>query len=216
MTVRDISIAMGPGTPEWPGDQPFSCGWTMTIANGGSVNLSAITSSPHVGTHADAPLHVRDGWPASHELPLAPFAGRALVCSVDPSMDTVEMQNLASLPARGRVERLLLRTQCSITGGRFPDRWPVLSVAAVQMLLERGLALLGVDTPSVDARHSKTLEVHKTLFGGGAFNVENLDLRAVEDGEYDLVAYPMLVEGVDAAPVRAVLRTRTEDRGRGA
>jgi arylformamidase len=46
------------------------------------------------------------------------------------------------------------------------------------------------------------------LFSGGAFNLENLDLRAIEDGEYDLVAYPILLEGVDAAPVRAVLRDK--------
>jgi arylformamidase len=208
---RDISIAMGLRTPEWPGDQPFSCGWTMTIAGGGSVNLSAITASPHVGTHADAPLHVRDGWPASHQLPLAPFAGRALVCSVDPSIETIEMRNLASLPHRGRVKRLLLRTQCSIASGSFPDRWPVLSLETVRILLDRGLALLGVDTPSVDARHNKTLEVHKALFAGGAFNVENLDLRSVEDGEYELFAYPMLLEGLDAAPVRAVLRTMRKE-----
>jgi arylformamidase len=208
MKERDISIAVGPSTPEWPGDQPFSCGWTMTIAGGGSVNLSAITTSPHVGTHADAPLHVRDGWPASHQLPLEPFAGRAVVCSVDPAIDTIEMRNLASLPPRGAVERLLLRTQCSIAVGGFPDRWPVLSLETVRLLLDRGLALLGVDAPSVDARHSKTLEVHQALFGGGAFNLENLDLRSVEDGEYELIAYPVLLAGVDAAPVRAVLRQR--------
>lgn len=205
MTEQDISIAMGARTPEWPGDQPFSCGWTMKIATGGSVNLSAITTSPHVGTHADAPLHVRDGRPASHELPLAAFAGRAFVCSVDASLDSVRLEDLASLPD-GRVERLLLRTQCSTAAGRFPERWPVLTVAVVRALVGRGLKLLGVDTPSVDARHSKTLEVHHALFDAGAFNLENLDLRSVEDGEYELVAYPVLLEGVDAAPVRAVLR----------
>ena len=210
MTERDISIAMGPRTAEWPGDQPFSCGWTMTIAGGASVNLSAITTSPHVGTHADAPLHVQDGWAASHELPLSPFAGRAVVCSVDPSIDTIEIRNLASLPPVGRVERLLVRTQCSIATGTFPDRWPVLSLEAVRTLLDRGLRLLGVDTPSVDARHNKTLEVHKTLFSGGAFNLENLDLRSVEDGEYELVAYPLLLDDLDAAPVRAVLRSRID------
>jgi arylformamidase len=199
---------MGPNTREWPGDQPFSCGWTMTVAGGGSVNLSAITTSPHVGTHADAPLHVHDGWLASHELPLAAFAGRAIVCSVDASIDAIEPRHLTSLPSRGAVERLLLRTQCSVAGGHFPERWPVLSVETVRMLLGRGLRLLGVDTPSVDGRHSKTLDVHKALFSGGAFNLENLDLRAIEDGEYELAAYPILLEGVDAAPVRAVLRDK--------
>lgn len=207
MSERDISIPMGASTPEWPGDQPFSCGWTQTLTRGGSVNLSAITTSPHVGTHADAPLHVRDGWPASHEVPLAPFAGPATVCRVDASLDTIEMQHLPALGATGRIERLLVRTDCSVAGGRFPERWPVMSLAAIRALLERGLVLLGVDTPSVDARHSKTLDVHHALFGGGAFNIESLDLRGVDDGEYGLVAYPILLHGLDAAPLRAVLRT---------
>lgn len=211
MRELDISIPMGSQTPEWPGDQPFSCGWTLTLAGGGSVNLSAITTSPHVGTHADAPLHVHDGWLASHELPLRAFAGRAFVCSVDPSIETVEPRHLTSLPQGGPVERVLLRTQCTVAGGTFPTRWPVLSVQTIRALLARGLVLLGVDTPSVDGRHSKTLDVHKALFNGGAFNLENLDLRSIEDGEYDLVAYPVLLAGLDAAPVRAVLRRFEEE-----
>lgn len=206
MRELDISIPMGSRTPEWPGDKPFSCGWTMTLAGGGSVNLSAITTSPHVGTHADAPLHVRDGWLASHELPLSAFAGRASVCSVDPSLETVELKDLTSLPSRGPVERLLLRTQCSVAGGSFPKRWPVLSVEAVRVLLGRGLVLLGVDTPSLDGLHSKTLPVHHALFSGGAFNLENLDLRSIADGEYELIAYPLLLADLDAAPVRAILK----------
>ncbi len=206
MRELDISIPMGSRTPEWPGDTPFSCGWTMKLAAGGSVNLSTITTSPHVGTHADAPLHVHDGWPASHELPLTAFAGRAFVCSVDPSIDTVAAEDLRSLPSRGPVERLLLRTQCSVAGGSFPKRWPVLSVATVRVLLERGLVLLGVDTPSLDGLDSKTLDVHKALFSGGAFNLENLDLRSIADGEYELVAYPLLLADLDAAPVRAILK----------
>lgn len=206
MRELDISIPMGSRTPEWPGDKPFSCGWTMTLAGGGSVNLSAITTSPHVGTHADAPLHVRDGWLASHELPLSAFAGRASVCSVDPSLDTVELKDLTSLPSRGPVERLLLRTQCSVAGGSFPKRWPVLSVEAVRVLLGRGLVLLGVDTPSLDGLHSKTLPVHHALFSGGAFNLENLDLRSIADGDYELIAYPLLLADLDAAPVRAILK----------
>jgi arylformamidase len=216
VSERDISIPMGRATPEWPGDQPFSCGWTQTLARGDSVNLSAITTSPHVGTHADAPLHVRDGWAGSHDIPLSPFAGRAIVCRVDPSLETIETGHLHTLPPTGKVKRLLIRTDCSVAAGRFPERWPVVSVDAIRSLLQRGLVLLGVDTPSVDARHSKTLDVHHALFSGGAFNIESLDLRGVDDGEYELVAYPVLLHGVDAAPLRAVLRgMRTEDRGSG-
>lgn len=193
---RDISIALRPGAPEWPGDTPYSCRWTQQLARGDTVNLSAVTTSPHVGTHADAPLHVHDGWPASDDLPVEVFAGPATVCSFD---------RVDALP-RVPLERLLLRTGASTAAGVFPAEWPTLSVRQVESLLARGLRLLGVDAPSVDARHSTTLEVHHALFAGGAYNLENLDLRDVPDGAYDLVALPVKIVGLDAAPVRAALR----------
>lgn len=207
MSIRDISITIGEGTPEWPGDTPFSCRWTWAIARGDSVNVSEIRSSPHVGTHADAPLHVHDDWPASHELPLEPFMGRAFVLSVDPSLPLIEPAYLAPLLSSAPVERLLLRSGRSIASGAFPDAWPALSDAALRLLLGRGLRLLGVDSPSIDLRTSTTLDIHNSLFAAGAYNLENLDLRGVEDGPYDLIAPPLKLLSADAAPVRALLRS---------
>jgi arylformamidase len=63
-----------------------------------------------------------------------------------------------------------------------------------------------VDAPSVDERESKTLPVHHCLFDGGANILENLDLRTVADGVYELLALPVKLAGLDAAPVRAALR----------
>lgn len=202
----DISVMVRPGTPEWPGDTPYACGWTARIGPDSAVNTSSLTMSPHVGTHADAPLHVRDGWPGTDALPLAAFAGRAWVCEVPPDLDTVALEDIAGLPAEGKVERLLLRTGCTVAGGAFPKRWPVLAIPALEALLVRGLVLLGVDTPSVDARHSKVLEVHRALFGGGAYNIESLDLRRAPLGAHELLALPLALEGLDGAPLRAALR----------
>jgi arylformamidase len=199
---RDISIALASGAPEWPGDTPYSCRWTQQLARGDTVNLSAVTLSPHVGTHADAPLHVHDGWPASDDLPIDVFCGPATVCAFD---------NVDALPDRP-LERLLLRTGRSTAAGAFPDEWQVLTVRQVETLLARGLRLLGVDAPSVDTRHSTGLDVHHALFGGGAYNLENLDLRDVPDGEYELVALPIKVLGLDAAPVRAILKAAPGSR----
>jgi arylformamidase len=118
----------------------------------------------------------------------------------------VEPAQLASLPS-GRIERLLLRTGQTIAEGGFPSSWPVLDEPALRLLLSLGLRLLGVDSPSVDARTSTTLEIHKALFAAGAYNIENLDLRGVPDGEYDLIALPLKIMSIDAAPVRALLRS---------
>ena len=204
--LRDISVALQAGTPEWPGDTPFSCGWSWAMAKGASVNVSAISTSPHVGTHADAPLHVRDGWPGSHELPLEVFFGPALVVDVSDADGPLDLPALeARLPAGAALERLLLRTGRTVANGRFPESWPTLTEDATRALLGRGLRLLGVDAPSVDARESTSLPVHHMLFSGGAFNLENLDLRRTPPGRYDLIAFPLRIMALDAAPVRAVL-----------
>jgi arylformamidase len=205
--LHDVSVVVRVGTPEWPGDAPFECGWTTRIAEGASVNLSRVGGSPHVGTHADAPLHVHDGWPASDSLPLEAFLGDALVLDVSDAPAGPLPLDVGD-PRLAGVERLLLRTGRCIADGSFPPDWPVLDSGGAARLAERGLRLLGVDAPSVDARHSTRLEVHHALFGGGAFVLENLDLRGVREGRYELIALPQRLAALDAAPVRAVLRSR--------
>ena len=203
--ILDISVLVQPGTPEWPGDVPFTCGWSARIEQGASINLSHVAGSPHVGTHADAPLHVRDGWPASDQLPLEPFMGPVMV--IDVTRAPVGSLTLDADDSRlAGCERLLLRTDRTIAEGAFPDGWPVLSAATAVLLAAGGVKLVGVDAPSVDERESKSLEVHNALFGGGAYVLENLDLRGVAEGRYDLIALPQRLGGLDAAPVRAVLR----------
>jgi arylformamidase len=203
--ILDVSVLVRPGTPEWPGDVPFSCGWSCRLADGASVNLSHTAGSPHVGTHADAPLHVRDGWPGSGLLPLEAFLGPSVVIDVSDEPDGPLALDANDARLAG-CERLILRTGRTIANGFFPAGWPVLAARVAGALAARGVRLVGVDAPSVDERESKTLDVHHALFGGGAYVLENLDLRAVEPGRYELIALPQRLEGLDAAPVRAVLR----------
>lgn len=205
MRLRDISVTLSSDTPEWPGDTPFACGWTSSTANGAAVNLSTITCSPHVGTHADAPLHVRDGWPGSHELPLEAFYGPAVVIDVSEAKGEISFEAIEPLLTSEDPERLILKTGCTVATGIFPEDWPSLSESCARSLLGLGLKLLGVDAPSVDQRDSKSLAVHKMLFSGNAFIIENLDLRRTPSGSYDLMAFPVKMMSLDAAPVRAVL-----------
>ena len=205
MRLRDISVSLSATTPEWPGDTPFSCVWTATISNGSSVNLSSVTSSPHVGTHADAPLHVRDGWAGAHELPLDAFYGPATVVDVTTSSGEIGFEVIEPHIQGQSLERLILKTGATIASGTFPEEWPTLSESCARTLLGFGLRLLGVDAPSVDSKENKSLAVHKMLFSGNAFILENLDLRRTPAGMYDIIAFPIKMMSVDAAPVRAIL-----------
>lgn len=202
----DISVTLAPGTPEWPGDTPFSCGWSWQMAAGASVNVSVLTTSPHVGTHADAPLHVRDGAASSDQLPLDVFIGPAVVLDISHLAGEVDREALRTAGLGTVPARLLLKTNRSIASGVFPEAWPALSPACVASLAAEGLRLVGLDCPSVDLRESKDLATHHALFGSGAFVIENLDLSRVSPGAYELLAAPLKLGGLDAAPVRAVLR----------
>ena len=206
LTLRDISVTLNPDTPEWPGDTPFTCGWASLMGAGASVNVSTFTSSPHVGTHADAPLHIGEGLSGSHELSLDAFYGPAIVVDVSSLSKEIEIEELEKIQSLPFVERLLLRTGRSIASGAFPEDWPTLSEICVRTLLGRGLRLLGVDSPSVDQRDSKNLPVHHMLFDSNAAILENLDLRRVTPTMYELMAFPLKLMALDAAPVRAVLR----------
>lgn len=208
--IIDISIPVSAATPVWPGDTPFTCRWTWSMAEGSSVNVSTIGGSPHAGTHADTPLHVSRDGAASESLPLDVFRGPAIVLQINGGVRELAIDDIdARLDAAGlrdvRIERLLLRTDCGIASGTFPDAWPVLSDECAHALVARGLRLLGVDAPSVDERESKTLDVHHALLDHGACVLENLDLRAAPAGVYVLDALPLSVVGLDAAPVRAIL-----------
>lgn len=117
----------------------------------------------------------------------------------------ISFSMLEPLIAAHPIDRLILKTGCTVATGTFPESWPTLSEACARSLLGLGLKLVGVDAPSVDARESTSLAVHKMLFSGNAFILENLELRRTPPGRYELIAFPVKMMSLDAAPVRAIL-----------
>jgi arylformamidase len=78
-----------------------------------------------------------------------------------------------------------------------------LDEAAAATVVADGVRLLGVDIASVGDERA-----HEVLLGAGVVVVENLDLSAVEPGEYELYCLPLRIEGCDGAPARAILVRR--------
>ncbi len=203
--LYDISRTLAPGTAVWPGDTPFGLAWVSRMEQGDSVNVSALTLSPHTGTHADAPLHYNVKGLAMAHVPLDLYIGPALVAELDVP-GKIEAEDLAALDLKG-APRLLIKTAA---GARPDDEWrdefPWFSVAAVQWLAQNGVRLIGTDAPSVDEMTSKTLDAHHALDAAGINILENLQLSAVPPGLYELIALPLKLLN-DGSPVRAILRT---------
>jgi arylformamidase len=177
--IYDVSVPVAPGAWVWPGDRVYERAWTWRIADGATCNVGQITLSCHTGTHIDAPYHFAESGATVEVVPLEACVGPAVVVS------------LAGL-AGARAERILLRG-----GGVAP------TAAQIERLGD--LKLFGTDAPSVDAMDSKTLDIHHALWRRGTVILEGLDLSAVPDGDYQLIALPLKLAGMDASPVRAIL-----------
>ncbi len=201
----DISPAVHPGSPVFPGDTPYQQQWCATIAPGCPVNVSSITLSPHVGAHADAPLHYDAQGASIGYLPLEPFLGRCRVVHAIGCGALIEWSHLAHALA-DLPPRVLVRTYAQA-----PTHWDAHLAAyapdTIERLADLGVQLVGIDTASIDPADSKQLASHQVIRRRGLRVLENLVLDAVPEGDYELIALPLKLTSADASPVRAVLRS---------
>ena len=98
----------------------------------------------------------------------------------------------------------LLRTTHTVN-----QTWASFTAIAPETLAQlatKCIALIGIDTPSVDPANSQDLPSHHQLLAHGLRVLENLVLDDVPEGDYELIALPLKLMRADASPVRAILR----------
>lgn len=203
----DISRTLTPSLAVWPGDTPFSAQVVSRVSEGEVSNLTTLTFSSHIGTHADAPYHVKDDGLTMAQVSLAAYIGPATVVTVRRRAGALTP---ADFPAVNwtQVRRLLVHSKASTwPADCFLSEYVYPSPELVDFLAERGLILFGSDAPSVDPVDSVALPGHHGLIDHGIAILENLLLTGVPDGRYELIALPLKIEGGDGSPVRAILRT---------
>ena len=201
----DISPPVQEGTPVFPGDTPYRQRWAASIAPGCPVNVSTLTLSPHVGAHADAPLHYESGGTPVGALDLEPYLGPCRVIhaiGLGPLLTWDHLVHaLQALPAR-----VLLRTYRRAPVDRWDPQLAAFAPETIERLADAGVRLVGIDTASIDPADSKSLESHQAIRRRGLRVLENLVLDEVPEGDYELIALPLKLMTADASPVRAVLR----------
>jgi arylformamidase len=205
--VWDISPAISADTPVFPGDTAYLQRWTSQIGFDCPVNVSAVTMSPHVGAHADAPLHFGRDAAAIGDLDLDPFLGPCRVIHAIDRGALIRPEHLAGAIA-GLPPRVLVRT-CVSAPTRWSSEFAAFAPETIVWLAGLGVRLVGIDSPSVDPADSKTLDSHQQLLVHDMRVLENLVLDEVAPGDYELIALPLKLIHADASPVRAVLRARS-------
>lgn len=203
MKLYDLSPKIHPGLAVWPGDVPFRRDVALAMAQGANLDLSAIHTTLHLGAHADAPSHFQLGGAGIGEVDPAAYLGPCQVLAVDLPRGTRILPSHVKAPVTA--PRVLIRTSSFPDPNHFNADFNSLSPELIEHLHERGVVLVGIDTPSVDPFESKALESHQALARTGMRNLEGLVLDGVPEGLYTLIALPLRIGGADASPVRAVL-----------
>jgi len=211
MKVWDISRTLSDDLPPWPGDTPFHFELMARLGQGAVVNVGAIRTSVHNGSHADARYHFENnGW-TIEQAGLETYLGPAVVVDLSAEFQTGQRHEIAiahlnaSADYLAQTSRLLLKKNVWPANTGFPKSIPVIASGVAEWLQERKVALIGLDLPSVDPIDAKQLHNHHSLARCGIAIIESLDLTAVEPGIYNFAALPLKIAGGDAAPVRAAL-----------
>ena len=204
MQLFDISPPISERLGVWPGDTSPQREVLLDMNNGANLTLSTLRATVHLGAHADGPNHYGRDARSIDEQSLQRYLGPCQLMHVE--IKRGERVGRSHLTGEIHAPRLLIAT------GTFPDPndwnedFAALDPELIDHLHERGVQLIGIDTPSVDLFSDKQLQSHQRFLAHDMAILEGLVLRDVPEGLYELIALPLKLVGFDASPVRAVLR----------
>jgi arylformamidase len=201
--IFDITRTISEDMLVFPGDtQP-----TFLQEDRGRYLISDLHMSTHSGTHIDAPVHYLKTGNTIDTIPLSHVIGRCRVLDVSGAGNNINARHL-----KGRMEgvsRLLLKTSFSGTT-RFEEDYPALTLSAAHIIAANGMKCIGIDSPSIES-FTGDGSVHRVILSCNCIVVELIDLSNVEEGDYDMVALPLRLNGLDGSPARVVLIEKNED-----
>lgn len=211
--IFDITPLISSRLGVFPGDTSFQQNVLLDIAKGHNIGLSSITTTVHLGAHADAPNHYISGGGGIETRDLRRYLGKCLVLHAKAERgERISKAHLSSFADEFINEgvdkgatRILIRTNSFPN----PDQWNSDFNSYDPLLIEewaqKGVKTIGIDTPSIDPESSKDLPSHAMVAKHDLSILEGLVLTDVAEGFYTLIALPLKIENADAAPVRAIL-----------
>ncbi len=189
---------------------------------------NAFSTPEHGGTHLDAPIHFAADRTTLDEVPLERLVAPVVVIDVsdraaaDPDYRLTRQDVIDWESAHGRVRggtAVLLRTGWD---ARWPDalaylgddtpgdaaglHFPAYGADSARLLVEeRRVALLGVDTASLDHGPSRDFRVHRIANEADVPGLENLKgLGTLPETGAWLIALPIKIRGGSGGPTRVV------------
>jgi kynurenine formamidase len=215
--VIDLTQPLDETTPLWPGSQPFAAVGPEEYDGDGFWDRH-LSMPEHAGTHIDAPRHCVPGGAAVDEIPAEQLVRPAVridaraQCDGDPSWLLGAADVEAWEAEHGRIPAgtaVLLCTGWDETRadpGVYlgdPPHFPGFGPDAAQLLVERGVAALGIDTLGVDAGAATDFPVHHIAMPAGIWHIEGLvGLDALPDTGATIVVGALKLPRASGTPAR--------------
>jgi arylformamidase len=210
MRFHDISLALSPDTPVWPGDPAPRVFSLESITTNQPFAVTGLELSAHTGTHVDAPSHCIPSGRTVDETPLDALIGTCFVADLTALKEgsAIGAQDLEAARIPTDTRRLLLKTDNSRrligSGSAFFADYVALSDDACEWIVSRGIALVGIDYLSV-VTEPHSLSGHRILLRADTVILEGLNLSEIVPGPGELYCLPLKLVGADGAPARAIL-----------
>ena len=194
--VNDMTI--------WPGDAKVTIWQTSTIKEGSVANVSRVDMGVHSGTHMDAPRHFIEGGGDIASLDIGTLIGRVVIVETE---DEAIDETVVSRYDLESVNAVFFKTRASMRDEKSPfwNEYPAITEGCAKYLIDRGIRTIGTDYFSIEYCTDNRFPVHKLLLSNGVAIIENLSLKDIEPVEYDFICLPLMLEGSDGSPVRALL-----------
>lgn len=172
--------------------------------------LQEVKMGSHVGTHVEFPYHhMKDGLSAA-DYPLAHLMGDAVLLDFSHKGRDEEITKQEILDTGIEIREgdiALIRTDMHKLWKtpKGHDR-PVLSIEATRYLVEEiGIHCIGTDATGLEVRGRDDQPVHEILFANNVAMAESLtNLDQLRTTRFQLIMLPLMVEGMDSCPVRAI------------
>jgi arylformamidase len=218
--MRVIDLAFGFSEVRIPGrqveDRDVIVRRIKTLDNDG-ISTMEFRLPGHVGTHIDAPAHLINGGATIDEIDISRCYGTAVCLDMrrgdDEGITTADLEKAS--PEIARSDIVLLETGWSDRLGTpdYMEHHPYLAVSAAEWLVDRGVAMVGIDTSGLDLPHSLRgpdfrHETLRVLLSGGVPALHGLrSLDAIRGKRCLVSAVPIVFVGADSGPVRAIAIT---------
>jgi arylformamidase len=209
----DLSHTIEHGMTTYPGlPGPLICDYLSREASrsqyapGVEFQIGKIEMVANTGTYLDSPFHRYAGGKDLSQLPLESLAGLdGVVVRVSSGAGrAVSRQSFEEIELEGKA--VLVHTGWDVhwRTERYLSNNPFLTSEAAEYLVNRGAALVGIDSLNIDDIGDPSRPVHSTLLGAEIPIVEHMcNLAGLQDREFRFFAVPAKVAGFGTWPVRA-------------